>query len=301
MRRAALALDRTESGISRRIRDLEEELGVSLLNRSPRGVVLTHAGRIFLDHARRMLSELERGVAAAGQCGRGQQGKIRIGLTASVVSGFFAQLLRCFSKAHVGVRIDYVEGTVADHVRAIRHQEIDVAFFYGRISADPCEWIGLWNEAIFVALPASHHLADHDVLEWSDLSGCRFLAGDDEEGKRIRECISSGFSSLGRPPELECHAVRHATLVPLSLIGGGVLLASDTVAQMRYPGIVFRLLAEEQVPFGAMWSNDNDNPAFRRLLSLARSRPGKCSECPFKRDSMGTSTTSSCPLRPLSA
>ncbi len=57
----------------------------------------------------------------------------------------------------------------------------------------------------------------------------------------------------------------------LVAIGQGLTLTSEATTATAFPGIVYRPLADETLPFSAIWSPRNDNPAFRRFLSLAKS------------------------------
>ncbi|MGB3689754.1 MAG: LysR family transcriptional regulator [Jannaschia helgolandensis] len=130
-RRAAMSLGIRQSAISRRIRDLEDELGASLFNRHSGGVILTHAGKKFVRHARQALSEVSSAAADVGLIGRGEEGVVRVGIFSSLASGFLAQMLRAYSNRYGDVRIDIVEGAPLDHISAVRMHKLDVAFVTG--------------------------------------------------------------------------------------------------------------------------------------------------------------------------
>ena len=82
--RAAQVLGVRQSAVSRRVRALEDKLGVSLFERDSTGVRLTEAGRRFLERTRPALSEIDHAMKAAASAGRGAEGVIRIGILASV-------------------------------------------------------------------------------------------------------------------------------------------------------------------------------------------------------------------------
>lgn len=155
-RRAATALDIEESAISRRIRDLEDELGAALFIRHHAGVELTQAGQRFLYRARRALNEVERAVVEAGSFGRGEAGIVRIGIFTSLASGFPADLLRAYVGAYPVVRPDLVEGGPGAHIAAIQRLHLDIAFLTGQPIADGCDVAHLWNLG-WVSAAASHH------------------------------------------------------------------------------------------------------------------------------------------------
>ena len=99
-RRAANAMGVHESAISRRIRDLEDEIGVALFVRHHGGVDLTHAGQRFLVRARKALSQIGHATIDAVSFGRGETGTVRIGIFSSLASGFLSDLLRAYVTAN---------------------------------------------------------------------------------------------------------------------------------------------------------------------------------------------------------
>lgn len=125
-RRAAQALGVQESAISRRIRDLEDEIGAALFIRHHGGVELTFAGRIFLGRAQKAISHIghaERDVLVmrsktSALPARGEQGIVWIGIFSSLASGFLAELFQAYDAGHAGVRLDFIEGGPSDHVLA---------------------------------------------------------------------------------------------------------------------------------------------------------------------------------------
>lgn len=113
-----------ESAISRRIRDLEDELGAALFIRHSGGVILTQAGNVFVRHARRVLSQMSHASIDVGSFGRGEAGVIRIGIFSSLASGFLAHLMCSFNTSHVDVRVEIVEGAPSEHLVAVQHHQL---------------------------------------------------------------------------------------------------------------------------------------------------------------------------------
>src|SRR5260370_11397589 len=79
--RAAERLRVAQPALSRQIQDLEEEIGVKLFDRLPRGVKISAAGTSFLNDARRILQQVNEATMRAGRVARGQSGTLRVGLT----------------------------------------------------------------------------------------------------------------------------------------------------------------------------------------------------------------------------
>ena len=113
--RAAQVLGVRQSAVSRRVRALEDALGVSLFERESTGVRLTEAGRRFLERARPALSEIDHAVKAAASAGRGAEGVLRIGILSSVSGGFMRDVLGHYHCVTVRCRpsLDFVSVELA--------------------------------------------------------------------------------------------------------------------------------------------------------------------------------------------
>ena len=271
-RQAAIAVGVQESAISRRIRDLEDEAGAALFIRYQRGVLLTEAGRNFVKRARRVINELDLAVKEVRAAGRVEVGVLRIGIFTSLASGFIAELLERYRAQHAGVRTKFVEGAPAVHIAAVRLHEIDIAFLTGYPRAMGCEVTRLWYEHVFVVLPETHELAAKQQIEWADLRGQHFIVSEADPGPEIYDYLFKHLSELGHAPSVErCPVYNRDTLIRMVALGAGITLTSEATTGAKFPGVPYRLLVTEDLPFSAVWSPRNDNPALRRMLSLARS------------------------------
>jgi DNA-binding transcriptional LysR family regulator len=107
---------------------------------------------------------------------------------------------------------------------------------------------------------------------WATLKDEHFIVSSDEPGPEIHDFIVKQLSELGHQPKVERYQVGRETLIVLVGLGLGVSLISEAGSAPSYPGVVFRPLAdgENLLPFCAVWALDSDNPALRRLLSMAR-------------------------------
>ena len=275
-RKAAIALAINESSVSRQIRDLEDELGASLFIRHSGGVRLTVAGQEFLRSARHALRQIDIGVTKVAAVGRADRGLLKVGIFSSLASGFLFDLLRKFGRHHPTVQIDLMDGNPAEHVAAVRKLDLDIAFITGTARWDGCETEHLWCERVFVVLPADHPLATKAELGWPDLTGERFIVSDVAPGQEIHDYLVAHLAGLGHHPDIQCHQVGRDNILSLVGVGWGLTLTSEATTVGQFPGIAFRQLADEVLPFSMVWSDQNDNPACRRLLSMARAM-GKAS------------------------
>tara|TARA_R100000365_G_C2738544_1_gene67514 strand:- start:763 stop:1668 length:906 start_codon:yes stop_codon:yes gene_type:complete len=269
-RRAARSLSVEPSTISRRVRDLEDAIGAALFIRGHTGVTVTRAGERFIHRTRTILNQITYATIDVGAIGRGQEGAIKIGLMSSIASGFIADLLDAFTADHAGVRIEYVEGGAMEHIPAIQQQRLDVAFLTGMPMAYDCDLVQLWSERVYVVMSDKHELAKKEEISWDDLLDREFIVSEVQSGPEIHDYLVKHLVELGHPLNVQQHAVYRDTLMQIVARGGCLTLTSEATTAARFPGVVYRPLAREILPFCAVWSPRNDNPAFRRLLSLAR-------------------------------
>ncbi|MBV5265026.1 LysR family transcriptional regulator [Pinisolibacter aquiterrae] len=276
-RSAAEVLRVRQSSVSRAIRHVEERIGVSLFDRSYRGVQLTEAGRRFLSRAIPAIEQLENAKITAAAAGRAEIGTVRIGIQTSLTKGFLRNLLQNYSTKHPDVGLDIHDGTRHEHIAGVRSHRLDIAFLAGMDEIPDCVTTPLWRERIYVALPKEHRLAIAENLSWSELRCENFIVSTFSPGAEVHDHIVKRASTFGTLPRIEYKAVLQDTLLNLVGLGYGITLISSASTSIELPDVVLRPLPDETdiVPFSAVWSPQNDNPAFRRFLSVAHILAGR--------------------------
>jgi DNA-binding transcriptional LysR family regulator len=174
-RGAAEALGVCQSSISKRVRKLEDLLGVDLFDRHHAGVKVTNAGRQFFEHIKMALDHLDSAVSSAGMAGRVEKGSLQVGLFSSLASGFLPELLRCYSDQHPEIEVSIVEGPPSENLALLRAEQLDIVFVMGQQSERDCDVARLWSEHVFVVLPDTHALCGKDAIPWEDLKTEHFI------------------------------------------------------------------------------------------------------------------------------
>jgi DNA-binding transcriptional LysR family regulator len=127
--RAAERLGIQQPPLTRAIRQLEEELGVALFERLPRGVRLTEAGRVVVEEAREVLARAERIQETAQRAARGEQGRLAVGYTSSAAfHPFVTQQIRAFRDARPGVLLALAEDGTPELTNGLKEERLDAAF-----------------------------------------------------------------------------------------------------------------------------------------------------------------------------
>ena len=271
-RHAASALGVSQSSVSTRIKQLEQDLGTPLFERRHRGVRLTEAGQHFLEHVATGIEHLDHAVRTAGTIARGEQGRLRVGLHLSIAAGFLAELLGQFRELHPTVDLQISEGRARDTIREVREGRLDVAFIVGVPPAGDCRSKPLWTEALLVALQEDHPLAAAEGVRWPELAREPFLARSSGAGPQAHDHIVLRLAGKWSQPHIRRLDVERDTLMSMVAQGYGITLTSEAAAQASFPGVVFRPILDEPEPitFSAVWFPHNRSQALLNLLALAQ-------------------------------
>lgn len=261
-----------QSTLSRRVRRLEDNIGVSLFERRSDGVRLTGAGRAFLKPVRNAMAELQHAVLLAGAAGNGAIGHLHLGVITSFSQGPQRLIARAVGEKLPNIDMQIREGDRADLLARLKQRRLDLLVAPGNPSDPDLDTLPLWTEQVVVALPEHHRLATNDQVRWADLQSENFVTTATEPGPEIHEYIVRKIARLGYSPQVARHNVGRETLLNIVGIGLGITIGAESWAGVGYPDVVFRNIVDDYPPlhFTLVWSPENDNPVLRRCLSLAR-------------------------------
>ena len=270
-RRAAEALKVHQSALSRRVRDLENRIGVSLFERGRDGAHMTAAGNNFLRDVRAALVALEQSFSRAASSGRAEAGRLSIGYAGSLASKQMRDLLARFGRASVGIDLLLIGGTTSDLIQALFDRRLDVALMRSPANPPGLEALPLWRENIALAVPADHELCRLPVVRPEHLVGERLSISYRYDW--ADSAILSAFSAHVQTTFHECD--REAILL---LVSAGLSLAIvNAEVGLRFEGVTF-LPLQANLPASevkALWSPSADNPLLRRFLSMLRNHYSK--------------------------
>ncbi|WP_309085597.1 LysR family transcriptional regulator [Chelativorans sp.] len=271
-RRTAEMYQVDQSNVSRALKQLEDNLGISLFERARSGVRLTPAGQRFLAEALPALEQLESARRSARAAQRGGSGVVRIGILTSLAGGLLRQLIQSYAERHPQVTIDVRDGGRQEHLASVRAGRLDAAIITGSDPVQGFETRELWRERVHVALSECHPLAARPKLDWSDLRTEHFIVSRGEPGPEVHDYIVRRSADYSTYPNVEEKAALQDTLMNLVSLGQGITLVSAAWTAVKVPGLVLRPLTARAdiVPFSVVWSSANDNPAFVRFLQTAQ-------------------------------
>src|SRR5215470_14745436 len=201
-RKAAMAVGVHQSAIGRRVRSLEDAIGVSIFERRSGGAYLTGAGVEFVATIRRVLQEIDTAISVAGVAGLGATGRITIGWYASLSSGELRATLVEYVGRYPAVMVRVIEGSRSRLIASLKSKEIDIAIVVGKIDRMIGDAMSLWSERIMVAVPQEHPLATRSRIHWQDLKGERFLLTSQYPAPEIYEILIAHVVTGDKPAVL---------------------------------------------------------------------------------------------------
>jgi DNA-binding transcriptional LysR family regulator len=193
--RAALAKHMTQSAMSRLVKTLENELGVTLLHRKGNTVVPTPEGRLFYDHAKNILEEYARMEQNISLAAHTAKSTLRLGTSRTPAVHLLPQVMYEFSKAHPGIGIDLSIGKTSSVFLDLREGRIDVGIVGGTIIDKPFSADAIAEDEIVVIASENHPLTKKKNVTLEDLTAEPFILPDRESG--MRQLIDFFFRDAG--------------------------------------------------------------------------------------------------------
>lgn len=123
---------------------------------------------------------------------------------------------------------------------------------------------------MFVVLPETHALAKKDEVSWHEIVHEKFIVMDSAPGQEIHDYLVKHVGNLGQHPRIESQFVGRDSLLTMVGLGAGLTVTSEATTATQIPGICYRPIVGEILPFNGVWSPKNDNPALRRFISIAK-------------------------------
>lgn len=266
--RAAERLHIVQPALSRLIKNLEEEVDVSLLERSTRHVRLTEAGKVFLDDARATLTQLSGAVRAAREADSGATGTLRLAYMDFAVHRLLPDMVAAAALREPGIRAELVYMSTAQQRQALIEGRIDLGIIIGTMSAPSVETRLLAEEPLVVAMAADHPLAGHAQVAPRDILAEPLLLGSEGEWSTFRDRVFSLYAEHDASPRIAQEASSAAALFGLVARGVGITLYAGEPAVYAHPGIAVRPLAGvPPLSVSAAWRRGPRLPLVRRFLA----------------------------------
>lgn len=276
--RAALKLHLSQPALSRQIRDLEDELGFLLLERSAKSVRLTDAGRVFLGESHAVLQRVEDGVKAARVVAAGQGGELHVGYAPTLTVRILPPTLRAFQAAMPGVRVKLHDLSTEEMLAGLRDAKLQLAF---TVRPSPGTLRGLnfrkvMRDSLRLAVAPNHPLGHLPAVPIAEAAREAFIAYSRRDYPDYHELLATTFAAI--PTRLRI-AEEHdgvSSLISAVEAGCGVALMTNSVGCIA--GERLKLLpltpAPKPLVVGLIWLKLERSAAAEKFVECAAEAAG---------------------------
>ncbi|TQS88938.1 LysR family transcriptional regulator [Arthrobacter sp. TS-15] len=277
--RAAKRLHMAQPPLSQQIRQLEELLGVKLLNRTTRQVDLTAAGQVLLDRGRRIINELEILKADVLQVGQGATGVLRVGFAGSATYGVMPPIVRRAKQIMPSLSLSlHGEMLTPSMEEGLREGALDAALLRPPVASPEIEYRIVAREPLVVALPSFSLLAGERPVAVSELQDQDFIAYPPESvlhRTTAELCRQAGFQ-----PRIAQIAGETSTMLSFVAAGGGVSIVPSSVRALQLEGVVYRNLEHSpEVDLAVAWRKEDRSALLHNFLDVVITVTGPDTPC----------------------
>jgi len=263
-------LHTSQPSLSRQIRDLESEIGVKLLERQARGVALTTAGKVFLDHARLALLQVEAAADGARRAEQPEKVVLSMGFLAGQEVVWLPHALRILREEAPEAEITLSSQSSPELALGLMRGKLDVAFLRPEAQAVGLSYKFLAKEPLIAVLPAGHRLTSRKKIRPQDLARETYVSSA-RTSPVLRSVIQDYASKVGIMLEAEYEGENLPAAMSLVISTGGVTLIPLYAQNMLAPNVVARALdgVPPTIDLTLGYNQANTSPLLLRFLSRA--------------------------------
>ena len=273
--KAAAKLNLSQPALSRQIQGLESKLTARLLERNTRAVSLTHAGRLYLDDAKQLLTQLDRATEVIRRVVVGEPQRLRLAFVGALLDDGLVRLLQKFRAERPDCQIHMVDMAPAEQLTALMGGEIDGAFI-GAAPAKVSRQIEtlVWKrEPLQVVLPEQHALAKGASLKLAQLKAESWVMVSAKAAPGFREHVSVLCRQAKFQPKVVQESDRVAAVLTMVAAGQGVSVLPESLSRWLSVGVVFKNMHESKAMLTHAFAFRRGDPGselqeFARMLGV---------------------------------
>jgi DNA-binding transcriptional LysR family regulator len=274
-RAAMQRLHVSQPSLSRQIRDLEDEMGVQLLERTAKSVRLTDAGRAFLDEARAILKHTDDAVGKVRAIAGKRETELHIGDWPLATGRIMPALLRAFQQAMPNVKMKVHDWPVEKNIAGVRDGRLQLAIILPPLKANALEELRferLLTARVCLAVSPDHPFARRQSVSLADAAREPFIGLMREEYPRYLEYLNAIFARVSDKPRMVEEHDGWSGVFSAVAAGAGVALTSDAFNYAFNDRIkLLRLMPEpKRVAIGIITRKGKLGPAAEKFCQCAK-------------------------------
>ena len=275
--KAAEKLRIAQPSLTKQVRNLEDEIGVKLLDRSNNCVALTDAGSLFLFESKKLLAICAESIAAAQRMNRGESSALNIGYVANIHYGLLPATLGAFRKLCPSVALNLFDMTSAEQFVALDGRKIDLGFvglapaLSGHHLLSEC----VAHDTMLVAVPTHHPLAKKAKVTLADLAPQFFIGMSAKTHPGAREWLLETCQGAEFAGRILQEADNEPIVMQFVADGLGVALLPEQITGLPHDGVAFRPLSPPlRRESTVAWRADNSSKLLKDYIQIVKELSG---------------------------
>ncbi len=277
---AAQRLHMSQPPLSQQIRALEDDLGVRLLDRNKRRVLLTGPGRLFLEEARKILAQAEAARLSVSGAAAGYTGRLRLAYAGSVAfHPTLPHALLNLSDVAPGIRVELREMYSEQQYMALAARQIDAGFVRARAKdarlEQETELRTIDREPLLLALPATHALAGRERIHLHEVAKEPFVTQPRALSTTLYDTLVQLAARVGFYPAIRQEVQQVTAMLTLVSAGVGLALVPASLRAVQLEGVRMIPLEDENAYqlLAVATRMKDDSPVLRRFLDILSPGP----------------------------
>lgn len=277
--RAAATLNVKQITLSRRVHQLEEQLGVKLFDRTTRGAEPTENGRVVIEQARRIVTDIDNLQTTARNVSYGMQGRIAVGYCSSLMSGNLKHVFTDYLTRFPDVQFDGIEAGPEKLLHGLQAHTVDAAIAPIGLEETAIKSRRLWSEQLMLAMLEDNRLLLEERIYWQDLRREIFVVPSSGLGPILGNLLSAKLTEQGYRPNIIYQDTGLESVLSMITAKRFVSIATEASQGVVWPDLHFREIYDAgslaRLDFALYWREGNQNPALKHFLKLIEERyPG---------------------------
>lgn len=273
--RAAALLRVAQPALSRQVQDLEDEIGVDLLRRGPRGVTLTAEGKLFLEQVRELLKRADESIKKVRSLANGAYSELRVGYSPTLAVEILPPGIETFRKSMPHAKLSLHDLSSDELVTGLRNGTLELAIM-AQASADQTagiEFEVLRTYPLCVALPATHPFSRLNSVPLEKIAAEPLIGMRQNDYPEYYPDLQRLFASIGAKPRIAVECDSTSSLLIEVEAGNGIALCLPIFEHVTGKRLLYRPITgtTKLVPIGIARATDGDlTPAGAKFCEILR-------------------------------
>lgn len=269
--RAAKRLFIAQPPLSKQIQQLENELGVTLFERIPRGLKLTPEGEVLVKEAKKIHLMVEQAAVAVSKVHQGASGSLNIGFSGALPSSILPKMLLKAKNFYPNVGFQIQRMANSNIVlEAVANGDLDAGLVLLPISNVGISKKVLSKHKLVAVLPKDHALAKLEKIEIQQIANESFIANLPFKGSVIREVFKAACHAAGFNPKITQEVDDTYTIIMLVAAKFGITITLEGIENLHLDEVVYIPLADNTtaIELAIVWRQGNPSLLLENILKI---------------------------------